>query len=368
MKARKKIIIKFGTSTLTDESGAVSSRKINKHVRELAELHAAGHLPIVVTSGSVASGLGPLGWNMRPTAIKKLQAAAAVGQSLLMANYDRHFKRYGIKIAQVLITQGDMMHRRQYLNIKNTLETLLSERVVPIINENDTTSVEELKFGDNDTLAALVTNLIEADPLIILTNTDGMFDKDPGRHKNARLIPEVSKITEEIEKLAGGVGTRFGSGGMITKVRAAKIVNAAGRDMFVANASTKNIINKIAAGESCGTRFVGGKKGLAHKKLWIAYAAAVQGGISIDKGAERAVVEGGKSLLPAGVCAVTGDFSVGDIIEITSASGKAVARGVTNFDSGELKKIMGRRSTEAAKVLKGLAYEEVVHRDCLVVL
>ena len=309
-----------------------------------------------------------LGLPGRPTSIPELQAAASVGQGLLIQNYANLFKKHGLSVGQVLLTQHDTTHRQQYLNARNTLQKLLELGVVPIINENDTTAVDEIKFGDNDTLAALVSSLIEADLLVILTDTEGLYTTDPRLGGEARLISEVQEITPEIEAIGGGVGTDLASGGMFTKIQAAKVATFAQVGVVVVNGRTPNILLKVAEGEEVGTFFSPRAKGIDSRKRWIAFGRVSRGRIVVDEGAKEALCERGKSLLPAGVVACEGNFEFGDAVDIAGSDGRAFARGLTNYGCTELEKIMGLRSEEVGRVMGEDYSEEVVHRDCMVIL
>ncbi len=299
----KRIVLKLGTSILTDEKGRLDRENLQQIVKDVASLVKEGRECILVTSGAIAAGIESLGFSSRPRAIPKLQAAASVGQGALMSEYARLFQQYGINVGQVLLTQFDFIQRELYINARNTLATLLSLGVVPIVNENDATAVEEIKFGDNDTLAALVSCGIEADLLIVLTDTEGFY-------RDGELLFEVQEINEEIEKWAGGAGTPFASGGMVTKLQAAKMVGLAGIPMIIACGREKGIIGKIFSGERVGTFFYPSKKRISSRKHWIAFVLPAKGRIFVDKGAKRALIERKKSLLPVGVVDFEGKFEI----------------------------------------------------------
>lgn len=321
-----------------------------------------------MSSGAIAAGVEGMGLKSRPKAIPELQAAASVGQGLLLHEYATLFGAHGIKVGQVLLTQYDITRRQQYLNSRNALKTLLKLGIVPIINENDATAVDEIKFGDNDTLAALVANLVRADILILLSDIDGLYTGDPRRQNGSSLIGEVRDITAEIEHLAGGAGTQFGSGGMVTKVQAAKIAVFAQVGMFIANGRAKNVLIDIMDGEETGTFFVPRTKRLSALKLWIAFGKAATGSVTVDDGAADVLTTAGKSLLPAGVIGSEGDFQEGDAVSIKDSQGQIFAKGITNFSRKEIDLIRGLKSSEIIKKYPDGVSEEVIHRDCLVIL
>jgi glutamate 5-kinase len=327
-----------------------------------------GYELILVTSGAIAAGVEKLGFSRRPKAIPELQAAASVGQGLLMQEYARLFSAFGLGVGQVLLTQSDFSYRQQYLNARNTLEKLLELQIVPIVNENDTTAVDEIRLGDNDTLAALVANLISADLLIILSDTEGLCTADPRSVDKVSLIKEVKEITPEVERAAGGVGTKFGSGGMVTKVQAAKIVTCARIAMVIAHGRHPNVLLEIINGHSVGTFFWPKAKKLDSRKLWIAFGRIATGKVVVDEGAKEALIKGKKSLLPAGVVDCSGHFKVGDAVDIADKRGYVFAKGLTNFSVEEVRQIMGLKTKEVSKILPDAVSEEVVHRDCLVIL
>ncbi|MDO8886149.1 glutamate 5-kinase [Candidatus Oleimmundimicrobium sp.] len=368
LSGRKKIVVKIGTSLITTSSGRLNSKQMESLVNQVAMLRKQGHLILVVTSGAIAAGIECLGLKSRPKEIPKLQAAASVGQGLLVERYANLFNKYNLKVGQVLVTQFDVTHRQQYLNTRNTLNKLFELGVVPVVNENDTTAIDEIKFGDNDTLAALVASLIKADLLILLSDIEGLYTADPRLRKDAKLVCEVEDITSEVESLAGGVGTKFGSGGMITKIQAGKIATFSGVCMIIADGRKPNVVLDIVDGRPVGTVFLPKKKKVSSKKLWIAFGHTSKGKIKIDNGAKKAIIEGGKSLLPAGTIDCFGKFSVGDSVDIVDLNGEIFAKGLTNFSSDEIKKIKGLRRGEVVKKLSEEASEEIIHRDCLVVL
>lgn len=367
LKNVKRIVVKVGTNIITDDEGRLEAKKLKVLTDQIAQLKKKDYELLLVTSGAIAAGVGELRLSKRPTSMPKLQAAASIGQGLLLEKYANLFKKHGLSVGQVLITQYDITQRVQYTNAKNTLETLLKFGAIPIINENDTTAVEEIRFGENDTLAALVTNLAEADLLVLLTNTEGFYTIDPKTNKRTVFLSEVGEITEEIEKAAGGVGTRFGSGGMITKIQAAKIVTFGKSAMVIADGRKSGTLLDIMAGKEVGTFFYPSMKKVVSRKLWIAFGLVASGVLYVDEGAKRALAKGGKSLLPAGVVDCKGKFSSGDAVDIAIKGGKVFARGLTNFSAEEINQIKGLKSAEVASKFDDAA-EEVIHRDCLVIL
>nr|AAU83460.1 glutamate 5-kinase [uncultured archaeon GZfos28G7] len=366
----KRIVIKVGTSNLTDTSYRLDPRKVEKLAKEIIELKNEGKEVIVVTSGAIGAGIGKLDLKQRPRDIKVLQATAAVGQNILMSTYDRYFAKYEQTIAQLLLTHDNFFNRQRYLNLRNTLITLLKSGVIPIINENDTVAVDEIKLGDNDNLSALVASSLGADLLIILTDIDGLYTYDPKRSEKAEFISVVEDITPEIERIASGRG-KTGVGGMKTKVQAAEVTMKAGIPMVIANGGEENILRRVIAGEPVGTLFMPKKKRMNDKEHWILFSASPKGKIKVDEGAKTALVEGGGSLLPSGITDVEDEFIRGDPVSIIDVQSVEFARGITNYSSAEIKKIKGVQSKEIEQILgrKGYGYGEVVvYRGNLVLL
>ncbi|MEW5706480.1 MAG: glutamate 5-kinase [Actinomycetota bacterium] len=364
----RRVVVKLGTSTITKSTGKIDHAQLKNIVDQVALLYKKGYQIILVSSGAIAAGVESLGLKARPKAIPELQAAASVGQGLLLHKYANLFGKHGIKVGQVLLTQYDVSHRQQYLNARNALETLLKLGIVPIINENDATAVDEIKFGDNDTLAALVSNLVSADVLILLSDVEGLYAGDPQQQSEAKLIHEVENITSEIEKLAGGVGSQFGSGGMVTKIQAARIAVFARVGMVIANGRRKNVLQDIMDAKEIGTYFVPRKKKLSGHKLWIAFGKVASGSIVVDDGAANALISAGKSLLPAGIVDIEGDFQEGDAVNIKNLRGRIFAKGITNFSASEVNQIKGLKTSEVMERFSDNINEEVIHRDCLVIL
>lgn len=362
----KTVVVKVGTRILTHATGKLNLRYMEKIVRELADLKNQGRNVVLVSSGAVGAGIGRLGLAAKPTSTPEKQAVAAVGQGLLIQMYEKLFAEYGIVVAQVLLTRDDFNDRKRYLNSRNTLQTLLKYGVIPIVNENDTVSVEEIEFGDNDTLSALVASILDADLLVLLTTTDGLYSGDPAKDKNAKFISVVEQVTPEIRKLAGAPSESLASGGMITKVTAAEIAMNSGIPMVIANGRETGVLQRILDGEEIGTLFCAREKCLDGRRRWIAYGQAVQGKLVVDAGARVALVEDGKSLLPSGIVGVEGTFVQGDVVSIRDACGNEFAKGLVNYDADELRRIMGMRTDQASEVL-GRPCSEAVHRNNMVV-
>lgn len=368
LKNIKKMVIKIGSSSLTSKAGGLDKVNMRRFVNEVSSLIKRGMEVIIVTSGAIAAGLENLNIKKKPEDITLLQAAASIGQVELMRLYSNLFLTSGLKIGQILLTHEDTTRRKQYLNIKNTIKILIGLNIVPVINENDSVAVDEIKFGDNDELAALVAILAESDILIILTDIDGMYDKNPRIYSDARLISYIDKINEDIEKAAGGIGSTYGIGGMESKIKAAKICSFSGIKTIIANSRRKNILNKIIAGEDVGTFFAPQTvKKVKSIKKWIAFGMKTKGGIVIDRGAEEAVLNKGKSILAVGVVKVDGKFNKGDTLKVFSLDSKLIAKGISNFSSEDIEKIKGKNRDKILSEFDTSMCSEVIHRDCLVV-
>ncbi|MBN2073804.1 MAG: glutamate 5-kinase [Actinobacteria bacterium] len=368
----KRIVIKVGSSSLTSPRGGLDFENIRKLTNEVSGLRSGGMEFLIVTSGAMAAGLKYLGISEKPgevPGISILQAAAAVGQVELMTVYRDMFLKKGIKIGQILLTHEDTTMREQYLNIKNTIKNLLEMGVIPVINENDSVAVDEIKFGDNDELAAMTSVLSEADLLIILTDIEGFYDRDPRIYPDARLVPFIEKIDDKVENAAGGIGSAYGIGGMHSKIKAAKICSFAGIPMAIASSRKKDVLKDIISGSDTGTLFAP----CTHKKVkgfkkWIAFGIRTRGNIIIDRGAEEAVVKKGKSVLPVGILKVEGDFKRGETLRVLSMEGKLIAKGISNFSSEDIRLLKGKNKKKIADEYGAGHYcEEVIHRDCLVV-
>lgn len=361
-----RIVVKVGTSTLTYPTGKLNLERIEHIVKQLADLYNQGKEVILVSSGAIGVGVSRLGLAQRPETIPEKQAAAAVGQGLLMHIYEKMFAEYGAVVAQVLLTRDDIGDRKRYLNAKNTLVTLFSMGVIPIINENDTVAVDDIKFGDNDLLSALVASLVGADLLIILSDIDGLYAGNPNQQRDAKLIKVVEEITPEILEVAGGAGSSLGTGGMLTKIQAGKIAMQSGTFMVIANGSEKNIIRRIVRGEEIGTVFIPKENHLHSRKRWIAFGQGFQGKICIDDGAVIALKSEGKSLLPSGITKVEGEFERGSAVDVCDHYGRIFAKGLVNYSARELRQIQGHSTGDIEKILGYKYYDEVIHRDNLV--
>ncbi len=362
----RRLVVKVGTSTLTHPNGKLNLFQLECLARELASLKHQGLEVVLVTSGAIGAGMGKMGLTERPKTMPEKQALAAIGQGILMHMYEKYFDEYDGVVAQVLLTRDDITHRERYLNARNTLLTLLRFGAIPIINENDTVVFEEIKFGENDTLAALVAGLIDANLLILLSDIDGLYTADPRKDSSARLIPIVDEITSEVEALAGGTGSSLGSGGMMTKINAAKIACSLGIPIVLANGSNNNVFKDITAGVNPGTIFIPREQPINSRKGWIAYASKTNGTIFLDHGAEKAIVEKGKSLLPSGIIKVEGSFQRGCAVSIVGHCGE-VARGIVNYGSEDIEKIKGSQSKDIINILGYKDDDEVIHRDNLTV-
>lgn len=366
-KARR-IVVKVGSAVLTDENG-IAEEVVQNIVREICFLQRSGREVILVSSGAVAAGIKKISYSRNSTlGTKEKQALAAIGQSLLMQTYERCFSSFDLNIAQVLLTHSDLALRDRYLNVRNTLLTLFKFNVIPIINENDTVSVQELRFGDNDTLGAYICNLIEADMFICLTDVIGLYNKDPENHADAEPIYTVTEITPEVDALVHTVKSSLGSGGMKSKLRAAKIVSSGGGSSFIGPGREKGILQKLFSGQMVGTFFLPCKERVQSRKRWIATVLKPKGSLVIDAGACAALCEGGKSLLPSGIKKVEGSFGVGDAVHCCSENGVAIAVGLVNYSSEDTNKIKGKHTSSIETILGYKDNDEIVHRDNLVIL
>lgn len=364
IKQAKRVVVKVGSNVLTEDHG-LNLKAIRSITRQICKLRDECVEVILVSSGAMASGVKKMGLGKRPDEIPKRQAVAAVGQTGLMNAYEKAFERNGNKVAQILLTHEDLSNRRRYLNARNTLNTLLSWDVVPIINENDTVSVEEIKLGDNDNLAAMITLMMGADALINLTDIDGLHTEDPRRYSDASLISTVSSISKATEKYAGKIPGALGTGGMLSKIKAAKKVTSAGVPMVIANGLKPNILIKLFAGSKQGTYFVPRAQRLASRKCWIAFSLKPQGTITIDDGAAVAILKRGKSLLPSGIVSVDDDFGVGASVEFNNLNDDILGTGLVNYSAVEIRQIKGLKSNQIKDILGHKSYDEVIHRDNL---
>ncbi|KQC08405.1 MAG: gamma-glutamyl kinase [Smithella sp. SDB] len=362
----KTILIKVGSAVLTGSDG-LDLKIIDSLVREMSDLAEAGYSIVLVTSGAIASGKHRLKITENLKSMPEKQAAAAIGQGRLMRVYSKSFEKNGHYVAQILLTLSDLTDRQRYLNIRNTLSTLMEWKTIPIINENDTVAVDEIKFGDNDNLAAMIANIIEADMFINLTSTDGLYDCNPTVSKKAKLIRVVNEISEDIETAATGDTSSAGTGGMKSKIQAAKKVTAIGIPCIIAPGKKKNVLTDIIAGKEIGTLFLPMADRLNSKKYWIAFTLRTRGRIIIDEGAKKALLEKGKSLLPSGIVDVEGDFNLGDPVVCVDRKGTILAKGLVNFSSTEISKIKGLKTSQIKQVLGNKDYDEVIHRDNLAI-
>lgn len=368
LQGARRWVVKIGSALLTDDGRGLNTAGIERWVGQMVELRRRGIELVLVSSGAVAEGMSRLGWKVRPHAIHELQAAAAVGQMGLVQAYESQFQRYGLHTAQVLLGHDDISARDRYLNARAALKTLVGLGVVPVINENDTVVTDEIRFGDNDTLGALVANLIEADVLVILTDQDGLFERDPRQDPTAALVERGLAGDPALDAMAGGGAGVLGRGGMLTKLRAARLAARSGADTVIAGGRQDNVLVRLADGEAVGTLLVAERQPLAARKQWLAGLMQISGRIVIDDGAVRVLRESGRSLLPVGATAVAGRFERGDLVSCCDALGQEVARGLVNYSSEEAAKIIGHSSARVEELLGYQGEEELIHRDNLVVL
>ena len=362
----RRLVVKVGSALVTNEGRGLDPVAIDRWGAQLARLRALGKDVVMVSSGAIAEGVKRLGWARRPREIHELQAAAAVGQMGLAQVYESCVRAHGLQTAQVLLTHEDLADRKRYLNARSTLLTLLGLGVVPIINENDTVVTDEIKVGDNDTLGALVTNLIDADALVILTDQQGLYTADPRKDPSATLLPRVVAGDPSLEGIAGGAGSSIGKGGMITKVLAARRAAHGGASTVVCSGREPEVLVRLASGERVGTEFVAQTQRLAARKQWLADHLQLRGAVRVDAGAVRALREDGKSLLPIGVVEVVGDFERGEVVAVLAPDGRELARGLINYASSDARRIARRPSSEIESVLGFLEEPELIHRDNLV--
>lgn len=366
LRDARRIVVKVGSSLVTNEGRGLDAQAIGNWSRQLAALAGQGRELVMVSSGAVAEGMKRLGWSRRPKELHELQAAAAVGQMGLAQVYESTLREHGMGSAQVLLTHADLADRERYLNARSTLLTLLGLRIIPVINENDTVVNDEIKFGDNDTLGALVANLVEADALVILTDQRGLYSADPRKDPAARFVGEARAGDPELERMAGGAGSSIGRGGMITKILAAKRAAGSGASTVIAWGREPDVLLRLAAGEAIGTALMAATPKLAARKQWMADHLQLRGAVVVDAGAVQKVREGGKSLLPIGVVEVQGEFHRGDVIAVRGPDGAEIARGLANYGSAEARLIARKASGEFERLLGYSAEPEMIHRDNLV--
>ncbi|MBM3993638.1 MAG: glutamate 5-kinase [Planctomycetes bacterium] len=361
------VVVKVGTNVLTSDDGRLDPARIQSLADQIQRIRQTGRKVALVSSGAIGAGVGRLELGTRPTDLRQLQACAAIGQSFLMRAYQECFDRHNIHTAQILLTAGDFDNRARYLNARNTIVTLFEWGVLPIINENDTVSVAEIKFGDNDHLAAMVTNLLQAPLLILLTVVDGLFSGDPRVDPKAEKVATVSHIDISVMEMAGASRSTLGTGGMRSKLRAARLATAAGESVIMANGAEPDVLDRIFASEPMGTVFLPHGSALPAWKRWLGFTARPKGKLVLNEGAKAAVQQQGKSLLPVGVLEVHGSFNKGDVISLCDAAGAEFARGLTNYSSEDATQIAGLRTEMIGEILGAAPYEEIVHRDNLVV-
>ena len=361
----RRVVVKIGSSLLADAEHGIRQDVIDHLVDELQDVMAEDMDVVIVTSGSVALGRVQLGWLNRTLSVHEKQAAAAIGQPMLMNAYANAFARHGRTVAQMLLTKDDLRHRRRYLNATNTSETLFSAGVVPIVNENDTVVVAEIKFGDNDSLGALVSLVVDADLLVMLTDVGGLYDKNPTKHPNAQRVSVIEHLNEEHVEMAGDAGSSFGTGGMASKISAARVATSGGVSAAIISGKENGRLTRLLAGEDEGTLFLCGVDRQTRRKHWILEVLSPKGEIHVDAGAQRAIVNQGSSLLPIGVKDVVGVFDKGACVEIVGSDG-VIARGLCNYTAEEMRRIMGHASGDVAEILGYLDFSSVIHRDNLV--
>jgi len=366
IKGIKKIVIKIGSAVLTD-NGVLHRPAIARLADDIAFLRKKGYQTAIVSSGAIASGVGKMGLNRKPVTIPQKQAVAAIGQGSLMYAYEEAFNTHQLLVAQILLTREDLTNRQRYLNARNTLITLLEWGIIPIINENDTVAVDEIKFGDNDNLSALIAHLIDSDLLIVLTDTEGLYDRDPREDPTAHLIPVVEHVDGKVVGYTSKYSGEWGLGGMRSKIMAARKVTAGGIPVIVANGKKAGVLQEIIKGKPLGTLFLPQKPLLSRKKHWIAFTLKPKGEIVVDEGAKKAVTEKGKSLLPSGVVEVRGRFGIGACVRLLDQTDQDVGKGLVNYSSSDIMKIRGLKTSEIEKRLEFKHSDEVIHRDNMVV-
>ena len=364
----RRLVVKVGSSLVTNDGRGIDHAAVARWAEEIAALKQGGKEVVLVSSGAIAEGMQRLGWTKRPAAIHALQAAAAVGQMGLVQAYETAFARFGLHTAQILLTHDDLADRRRYLNARSTLLTLLGLGVIPIINENDTVTTDEIRLGDNDTLGALVTNLIEADALVLLTDQDGLYSADPRKEPTATLVRRAHAGDPALEAMAGGVGSTLARGGMLTKVLAARRAARSGASTVIANGREERVLGRLAAGEQIGTELVAETLTLAARKQWLADHVRLAGRLTLDAGAVRALARDGKSLLPIGVVDCEGQFERGEVVGCCDPDGREIARGLVNYSAAETQRILRKPSSEIEAILGYVDEPELIHRDNLVLL
>ncbi|MEW5771678.1 MAG: glutamate 5-kinase [Pseudomonadota bacterium] len=364
----RRLVVKVGSALVTNDGRGLDHARLALWSEQIAKLTHMGKEIVLVSSGAIAEGMQRLGWAKRPKALNELQAAAAVGQMGLIEAYERSFRAHGLHTAQILLTHADLADRERYLNARSTLRSLLELKVVPIINENDTVTTDEIKVGDNDTLGALVANLIEADALIILTDQRGLYTADPRKHPDAEFVHEAMAGDPKLEEMAGGAGSSVGTGGMLTKILAARRAARSGAHTVIVSGREQDVLARLAAGEALGTHLIARQAPLDARRQWLADHLQVGGRLVLDEGAARALREGGKSLLPIGVVEVRGEFQRGEVVGCVDAEGRDLARGLVNYSADEARRIARHPSSEIEGILGYLDEPELIHRDNLALL
>ncbi len=367
IKDAKRIVVKVGTSTLLHPNGKINLYRIEHLVRELSDLASQGKEVVLVTSGAIGVGMVRMGLEKRPDSIQERQALASIGQVLLMHLYDKFFTEYGQIAGQVLLTKENFANHSQYINGRNTIMTMLQKGMIPVINENDAVTIAEVKIGDNDTLSATVAAMVDADVLIILSDIDGVYDANPQTNPDAKLLREIKEITQAVEQLAGGAGSNVGTGGMATKIEAAKIATAAGVTMFIASGSQNGVVRDILQGEDYGTVFPPKPAHLRARKGWLAFGRRLSGVLFVDKGCVKAL-KAGSSLLAAGITGTEGDYLAGSTVRVLTGDYQEIARGTINYDAAVVEKLKGRKTCDFASLIEGEIHEEVIHRDNMVLM
>ncbi len=368
LQQRGMVVVKVGTNVLADASGLLDQHRITSLAEQIVRVQKQGWRVVLVSSGAIGAGIGKLKLRKRPTDLPHLQACAAIGQTALMQLYQAALAPYGVQAAQILLTAGDFESRSRYLNVRNTIRTLFEYGCLPIINENDTVSVAEIKFSDNDHLAALVANLMQAPLLVLLTNVAGLYASDPNTNPNAELVPTVPLIDRSISEMAGNTQSKLGTGGMRSKLKAARIATASGSAVIMADGSRDAVLDGIFAGETVGTLFLPHCDAVTAKKRWLGFTVRPKGIAIVDDGAKRAIAELGKSLLPVGVKNISGEFGKGDLISICDTTGTEIARGLCNFSAIEAQAIIGKKAEQIAELLGKVPYDELIHRDNMVLM
>ncbi|GHD48593.1 glutamate 5-kinase [Marinobacter persicus] len=368
LRQARRLVIKIGSALLTNDGKGLDEAALGLWVDQIAELVDDGVEIVIVSSGAVAVGMSRLGWHQRPDQLHELQAAAAVGQMGLVQTWEAQFKRHDIHTAQILLTHDDLSDRKRYLNGRSTLRALLDVGVIPIVNENDTVVTDEIRFGDNDTLGALVTNLVDADGLIILTDQVGLFDKDPRKNADATLVTESRASDPALDAMAGGGAGALGRGGMVTKLRASRLAARSGAFTVIVGGRIEHVITRLRQGDVIGTLLLPEQGRVAARKQWIAGHLQTRGRLTLDAGAVKGICLGGRSLLPVGVKAVAGQFRRGEMVSCVDESGREVARGLVNYDASEARAILGHASSRITEVLGYVSDEEMIHRDNLVIV